>query len=47
MLLVVLFPRALVLGGPTSTYVRQALAWLAVIIIVSAPLGALHYRRAV
>jgi ABC-type multidrug transport system permease subunit len=39
--------RALVLGGPTSTYVWQALAWVAGIIIVFAPLGVRRYRRAV
>jgi len=39
--------RALVLGGPTSTYVWQALAWVAGIVIVFAPLGVRRYRRAV
>jgi ABC transporter DrrB family efflux protein len=37
--------RALVLGGPTSTYVWESLAWYAGIIIVFAPLGAWLYRR--
>ena len=39
--------RALVLGGPTSTYVWQTMAWFAGIVIVFAPLGAWRYRRAV
>lgn len=39
--------RALVLGGPTSTYVWQSVAWLIGIIIVFAPLGVWRYRRAV
>ena len=39
--------RALVLGGPTSTYVWQSVAWLIGIIIVFAPLGVWRYRHAV
>ena len=39
--------RALVLGGPTSTYVWQSVAWLLGIIIVFAPLGVWRYRHAV
>lgn len=39
--------RALVLGGPTSTYVWESLAWYAGIIVVFAPLGAWLYRRIV
>ena len=39
--------RALVLGGPTGTYVWQTLGWLALIIVVFAPLGAWRYRNAV
>jgi ABC transporter DrrB family efflux protein len=39
--------RAMVIGGPTATYVWQTLGWVAVIILVFAPLGALRYRRAV
>jgi len=39
--------RALVLGGPTSTYVWQSLAWFVGIVAVFAPLGALLYRHAV
>jgi ABC-2 type transport system permease protein/oleandomycin transport system permease protein len=38
--------RATVLGGPTATYVWQALAWYAGIIAVFAPLGAWLYHRA-
>lgn len=38
--------RACVLGGPTATYVWQALAWYVVIIAVFAPLGAWLYHRA-
>jgi len=37
--------RALVLGGPTATYVWDSLAWYAAIILVFAPLGARLYRR--
>ncbi|MFD5464621.1 ABC transporter permease [Kitasatospora sp. NPDC127059] len=39
--------RALVLGGPTASYVFQALAWDAGIVAVFAPLGVWLYRRAV
>jgi ABC transporter DrrB family efflux protein len=39
--------RALVLGGATSAYVWESLAWYAGIIIVFAPLGAWLYRRSV
>jgi len=39
--------RALVLGGPTATYVLQSLAWIAGIIIVSAPIAVRRYRRSV
>jgi ABC-2 type transport system permease protein/oleandomycin transport system permease protein len=39
--------RALTLGGPTSTYLLQSLAWLIGIIVVFAPLGAWWYRRTV
>lgn len=38
--------RALVLGGPASTYIWQSLAWYAGIIAVFAPLGAWLYYRA-
>jgi ABC-2 type transport system permease protein/oleandomycin transport system permease protein len=37
--------RALVLGGPTATYVLQALAWAVAIIAVFAPLAITRYRR--
>jgi ABC transporter DrrB family efflux protein len=39
--------RALVLGGPTATYVWQSLAWAAGIVLVFAPLAVRRYRRAV
>ena len=39
--------RALVLGGPTATYVLQSLAWIAGIIFVSAPIAVRRYRRSV
>jgi ABC-2 type transport system permease protein len=39
--------RALVLGGPTASYVWQVLAWAAGIILVSAPLAVRRYRRTV
>jgi ABC-2 type transport system permease protein/oleandomycin transport system permease protein len=38
--------RDLVLGGPTTTHVLQALAWCAVILAVAAPLAVRRYRRA-
>ena len=39
--------RALVLGGPTATYVLQSLGWMAGIVLVFAPLAVRRYRRAV
>ena len=39
--------RALVLGGPTASYVLQSLAWSAGLLIVFAPLAVRRYRRAV
>ncbi|MGH2528968.1 MAG: ABC transporter permease [Actinomycetota bacterium] len=39
--------RALVLGGPTASYVLQALAWIAGIILVAAPIAVRRYRRSV
>jgi ABC transporter DrrB family efflux protein len=39
--------RALVLGGPTATYVWQALAWIVAIQLVFAPLAVRRFRRAV
>src|SRR6266536_3391713 len=38
--------RALVLGGPTASYVWQCLAWCAGIIAVFAPIAVRRYRRA-
>ncbi len=37
--------RALVLGGPTASYVWQSLAWSAGIVIAFAPLAVRLYRR--
>jgi len=37
--------RALVLGGPTVSYVLQALAWSAGILVVFAPLAVWRYQR--
>ncbi len=39
--------RALMLGGPTASYVAQSLAWCAGILAVCAPLAVWRYRRAV
>jgi ABC-type multidrug transport system permease subunit len=39
--------RALVLGGPTWTYLWQALAWMAGILLVFAPMAVRLYRRRV
>jgi ABC transporter DrrB family efflux protein len=39
--------RALMLGGPTASYVLQSLAWIAGIILVAAPLAVRRYRRSV
>jgi ABC-2 type transport system permease protein/oleandomycin transport system permease protein len=39
--------RALVLGGPTTSYVLQSLAWSAGIILVFAPIAVHRYRKAV
>ena len=38
--------RALMLGGPTATYVWQSLAWSVGIVAVFAPLAVRRYRRA-
>ncbi len=38
--------RALTLGGPTTSYVLQALAWIVGIIVLCAPLAVRRYRRA-
>jgi ABC transporter DrrB family efflux protein len=39
--------RALTIGGPTATYVWQALAWCVGILVVFAPVAVRLYRRAV
>jgi ABC transporter DrrB family efflux protein len=39
--------RALVLGGPTSSYVLQSLAWSIGLVLVFAPLAVWRYRRSV
>jgi ABC transporter DrrB family efflux protein len=39
--------RALMQGGPTATYVLQALAWVVVILAIAAPLAVRRYRRLV
>lgn len=39
--------RALFIGGPTTSYVLQSLAWCAGILLVFAPLAVARYRRAV
>jgi ABC-2 type transport system permease protein/oleandomycin transport system permease protein len=42
---VVLAARALMRGGPTETYVLQALAWSAGVLVVMVPLAVRQYRR--
>ena len=39
--------RALLQGGPTTSYVLQSLGWIVAIIVVAAPLAVRRYRRAV
>lgn len=39
--------RALVLGGPTASYVLQSLSWSVGLLLVFAPLAVRRYRRAV
>jgi ABC-2 type transport system permease protein len=39
--------RALVLGGPTASFVWQALAWAGGIVLVAAPLAVRRYRQTV
>jgi ABC-2 type transport system permease protein len=39
--------RALALGGPTSSYVLQALAWVGGMLVVFVPLAVNRYRRAI
>jgi ABC transporter DrrB family efflux protein len=38
--------RALMFGGPTATYVEQAVAWCAGLLVVLVPLAVWRYRRA-
>ena len=39
--------RALVIGGPTTSYVLQSLAWCGAILLAFAPVAVRRYRRAV
>ena len=39
--------RALAVGGPTTSYVLQAIAWCLGILVVFAPLAVMRYRRTV
>jgi ABC transporter DrrB family efflux protein len=39
--------RALTIGGPTRSYVIQAIAWIVGIVVICAPLAVRKYRRAV
>jgi ABC transporter DrrB family efflux protein len=39
--------RALMIGGPTTSYVLQSLAWCAAILLVFVPVAVRRYRRAV
>jgi hypothetical protein len=39
--------RALAIGGPTTSYVLQCLAWCSGILVVFAPLAVIRYRRTV
>jgi ABC transporter DrrB family efflux protein len=39
--------RALVIGGPTTTYVLQSLAWCAAVLLVFVPVAVRRYRRTV
>jgi hypothetical protein len=39
--------RALVIGGPTTSYMLQSLAWCAAILLAFAPVAVRRYRRAV
>ena len=39
--------RALAIGGPTTSYVLQSLAWSAAILLVFAPIAVRRYRRTV
>jgi hypothetical protein len=39
--------RALMIGGPTTSYVLQSLAWCAAILLVFVPVAVRRYRRTV
>jgi ABC-2 type transport system permease protein/oleandomycin transport system permease protein len=39
--------RALVIGGPTTSYVLQSLAWSVGILLVFGPIAVRRYRRTV
>jgi ABC-2 type transport system permease protein/oleandomycin transport system permease protein len=39
--------RALLIGGPTTSFLLQSLAWSAVILLVFGPLAVRRYRRTV
>jgi ABC-2 type transport system permease protein/oleandomycin transport system permease protein len=39
--------RALMIGGPTTSYLLQSLAWCVAILVVFAPIAVRRYRRAV
>jgi hypothetical protein len=39
--------RALVIGGPTTSYLLQSVAWCAAILLVFGPIAVRRYRRAV
>jgi ABC-2 type transport system permease protein/oleandomycin transport system permease protein len=39
--------RALTIGGPTATYVIQAVAWIIAIVAIAAPIAVRLYRKAV
>jgi ABC-2 type transport system permease protein/oleandomycin transport system permease protein len=39
--------RALVIGGPTTSYVLQTLAWCFGILVVAAPIAVRRYRKTV
>jgi ABC transporter DrrB family efflux protein len=39
--------RALVIGGPTTSYVLQSMAWSLAIVAIAAPLAVMRYRRAI
>jgi ABC-2 type transport system permease protein/oleandomycin transport system permease protein len=39
--------RALVIGGPTTSYLLQSVAWCTAILLVFGPIAVRRYRRAV